>query len=410
MKRYLILTLITVSLFAQDYSFSIPTAEKKSLEWSGNLDGKYSISQMRTESPFYQLQFPDNLSDYLSQYKMELYLNADYRTRDMGFHLKTHSSYYNDSNADFDLFEAYGNYNLSFNTNIHFGKQMFNWGKGYAFNPVGFVNPFKDPENPELAQAGLLSMSFETIKSFQNEWLKTVAFTGIIIPPNETINERYSEVDNTAFALKGYGLICDTDVDIMALINKNGLSKYGADFSLNLKENIEIHGETAFFIDDSVSHFTNGQLTKSMKDGNSWLFGMRYLNRWNTTIIAEYYHNDFGWSDSDWDSYLNVVDMAVSNGMQPSSMPSMGMTAMQDYIYLKFTQPEPFDWVYFSPSIYAIYNLEDKSAIIGAPMSYSPVNNFSVTLWPTIMIGEDDSEFGSKQIQSKFDLWMRFYF
>ena len=25
---------------------------------------------------------------------------------------------------------------------------MYNWGKGYAFNPVGYVNPFKDPENP----------------------------------------------------------------------------------------------------------------------------------------------------------------------------------------------------------------------------------------------------------------------
>ncbi len=410
MKRYLILILITVSLFAQDYSFDIPGTEKKTLEWSGNLDGKYSVTQMRTESPFYQLQFPASLSDYLSQYKMELYLNADYRTRDMGFHLKTHSSYYNDSNAGFDLFEAYGNYNLSFNTNICLGKQMFNWGKGYAFNPVGFVNPFKDPENPELAQAGLLSMSFETIKSFQNNWLKTVALTGIVIPPNETINERYGEIDNTEFAFKGYGLIWDTDMDVMAYFNKNGLSKYGADFSLNLKENIEIHGESAFFIDDTISHFANGQLTKSVKDGKSWLFGMRYLNKWNTTIVAEYYHNDFGWSDSDWDSYLNVVDMAVSNNMQPSSMPSMGMTSMQNYLYLKVTQPEPFDMVYFSPSIYAIYNLEDKSAIIGAPISYSPVNNFSVTFWPTIMIGNEDSEFGSKQIKSKFDLWVKYYF
>lgn len=410
MKQLLVLAATIVSLLAQDYSFDIPGTEKKSLEWSGNLDGKYFISQMRTESPFYQLQFSDNLSAYLSQYKMELYLNADYRTRDMGFHLKTHSTYYNDSNAEFDLFEAYGNYNLSFNTNFRFGKQMFNWGKGYAFNPVGFVNPFKDPENPELAQAGLLSMSFETIKSFQNNWLKTLAFTGIVIPPVENINERYAEIENNNFAFKGYGLIWDTDVDVMAYINKNGLSKYGADFSLNLKENIEIHGESAFFIDDTISHFTNGQLTQSVKDGNSWLLGMRYLNRWNTTIVAEYYHNDFGWSGADWDSYLNVVDMAVSNNMQPTSMPSMGMTAMQDYLYLKVTQPEPFDWVYFSPSVYAIYNMVDKSAIIGAPMSYAPVNNFSVTFWPTIMIGDNDSEFGSKQIQSKFDLWMRFYF
>ena len=166
MKRLLFILVIFCArafVFAQDYSFKIPEKQKKSLEWSGNLDGKYSALQMRTESPFYQLQFPGNLSDYLSQYRMELYLNADYRSRDMGFHLKTHGSYFNDSNAEFNLFEVYGNYNFSLNSSLRFGKQIYNWGKGYAFNPVGFVNPFKDPENPELAQAGLLAVSFETI-------------------------------------------------------------------------------------------------------------------------------------------------------------------------------------------------------------------------------------------------------
>ena len=30
----------------------------------------------------------------------------------------------------------------------------------------------------------------------------------------------------------------------------------------------------------------------------------RYLNRWNTTIIAEYYRNDFGWTKNDYSNIL----------------------------------------------------------------------------------------------------------
>jgi len=56
------------------------------------------------------------------------------------------------------------------------------------------------------------------------------------------------------------------------------------------------------------------------------------------------------------------------------------------------------------------YGIAHIGAIIGAPLSYSPVSNFSVIFWPTLIVGEEKSEFGSKQLQSKLDLWMRFYF
>ena len=101
-------------LFAQDYSFEIPpkedtetaAAKEVKLEWGGYLDGKYSVFHSRQSSPFYQLQFFDqsNLSKYLSQYELELYLNGDYQTKDIGFHLKTYSTYDSDSSAYFHLF------------------------------------------------------------------------------------------------------------------------------------------------------------------------------------------------------------------------------------------------------------------------------------------------------------------
>ena len=415
---FLILFCFTGFAFGQDYSFDIP--EEKKLEFSGNLDGKYFILHSQQSSPLYQLQFFDqgDVSDYLSQYRLELYLNGDYQTKDIGFHLKTHATYYSDSQASFDLFEAYGNLNLSFNSFVQAGKKMYSWGKGYAFNPVGYVNPFKDPENPELAQAGLLSVNFETIKSFQSNILKTFAFIGVVIPPIEQINNRYAEIKNTDIALKSYFLLWDIDIDLMGYYSKVNPSRIGADFSTNLKENIEVHGEVSYFNDTPKNTIANDTLFRTQMDGYAYLLGLRYLNRWNTTIIAEYYHNDAGLRKNEYANYTNFLRSSVNNGNEAAIRRALGYsqtyfkgsTLMQDYFYLKIIQPEPFDWLYFTPSLFTIYNLNDHSFLLAAPLSYKPVINFEFMFWPTFLIGDEGTEFGSKQVQQRLELWMRIYF
>ena len=114
---------------AQEYTFDIPSAddEEEVLAWSGNFDAKYYIFQLKEDSPFYKLSYADkdSISAYLSQYRMELYLDGNYQTKHIGFHLKTHTNYYDDSKAaDFAFFEAYGNVNLSINSFVQAGKQM----------------------------------------------------------------------------------------------------------------------------------------------------------------------------------------------------------------------------------------------------------------------------------------------
>jgi len=125
---------------------------------------------------------------------------------------------------------------------------MYSWGKGYAFNPVGYVNPFKDPENPELAQAGLLSINFEKIKSFDSP-LQTYAFTAIVIPPQENINDKYGELKNTGIAIKNYFLLWDIDFDLMGYYSEINPKKMGFDFAANVKENMELHGEISYIKD-----------------------------------------------------------------------------------------------------------------------------------------------------------------
>lgn len=408
-------------LCAQDNSFEIPTEEKEQrLEWSGNLDGKYTASRMRTYSPLYQLQFggQDTLPEWLSQYRLDLYLNADYQTKDIGFHLKTHGTYYGDSLADFNLFEAYGNWNLSVNTFIQAGKKTYNWGKGYAFNPVGYVNPFKNPENPELAQTGLLSLNFETVKSFQSDILKIFALTGVVIPPADLINNRYAEIENTDIALKGYFLLWDTDVDLLGYYSRVNPIRIGADFSTNVMENMEVHGEASYFDDAPRYIIANNTLLQTRINGYAYLVGLRYLNKWNTTIIAEYYHNDAALTQPEYDDYFDFTQNSASNvngelrkrALSYSKAYFSGSTSMQDYVYLKISQPEPFNLLYFTPSLFTIFNIQDRSFQLAAPLSYKPVTNFEFLFWPTLLIGVDGTEFGARQAHQLLDVWMRVYF
>jgi len=295
---------------------------------------------------------------------------------------------------------------------------MYNWGKGYAFNPVGYVNPFKDPENPELAQAGLLSVNFEKIKSFNSEVLKTATFTVVIIPPVEQINKRYAEIENTDIAAKLYFLLWDIDLDIMGYYSKIEASEIGVDFATNIRENIEVHGELSYFRDNPKNTIISNNLSTTLEDGYSYLLGLRYLNRWRTTIIAEYYHDGNGLTKTEDKNYAdflqNSIDSAdsdaIKRALEYNRTYFKGTTLMQNYFYLKVTQPEPFNWLYFTPSFFTIYNLNDKSFLLGIQLAYNPITNFEFTFLPTFLIGDEDTEFGGKQNQQKIELRMKVHF
>ncbi len=417
-SRWSLIILIFTSsaiLFAQENE----EAEKK-LEWNGNLDVKYKIFNMDQNSSLYKLQFfkEQPSSSLLSQYSLEPYINAEYHTSDLGFVLKTHGSYYSDKNSSFDLFEAYASYNPSFNTNLQAGKKVYSWGKGYAFNPVGFVNPIKDPENPELAQAGLFSANFEYVKSFSSEALQSFSFLAVVIPSLDVTGTQFGELKNTGVALKSSLLFYDTDIDFLAYYSEIKPKRYGFDFARNIQENIEMHAE--FSYNQNVERFTivNNLLRNKLVDVYSYLFGIRYLDASNTTIIAEYYHNDSGLSKNEYANYNDFINNGANSLSETIKQQTLdvsqtyfkGQTLMRDYLYIKLSHPEPFDWLYFTPSIYTIYNLADNSILLSFQMSYKPITNTEVIFWASMFAGKGSSEYGGKQVEQRMELWMRVFF
>ena len=406
--------------FGQEYDFEIPEEEEAKIEFYGNLDAKWSILQTQLLSPLYGLQFYDisDKSDYLSQYRLDFYLNGEYRHKQVGFFMKTFYKYAKVEELPPSFFELYGSLNLTPRISMSIGKRRFNWGKGYAFNPVGYVNAEKDPENPTLALAGKSSVYFSYNRSLSSNLLKNISLSAVLLPPEVEINDKFAKANEIGLALKSYFLFKNIDIDLMTILQKNQSNRIGLDFSTNIKENIEVHAEISFAKDEIKYSMAQNSVTQNKLSGSSYLLGMRYLNKINTTFILEYYYNNPGFSKNEFKSFLAYLQNSLeSENANLINLAKLNIanyfrskTLMQDYLYLKLSQPEPFGWLYTAISLFSIFNLTDKSFTLSPQFTYKPFTNFEFLLWPTLFIGGNNTEYGSKQFNKKIEFWLRFYF
>jgi hypothetical protein len=83
---------------------------------------------------------------------------------------------------------------------------------------------------------------------------------------------------------------------------------------------------------------------------------------------------------------------------------------MQDYLYLRVTQKEPFDILYFTPAITGIMNLNDKSVSISPELLYTGITNLELRLKGIALVGQNGSEYGEKANDYRVELRVRYYF
>ncbi|MCD4653508.1 hypothetical protein K8T06_06195 [bacterium] len=83
---------------------------------------------------------------------------------------------------------------------------------------------------------------------------------------------------------------------------------------------------------------------------------------------------------------------------------------MKDYLYLKISHPEPFDILYFSPSIFTIYNLDDNSYRIGFDLVYNRFEDLELIIRQNYFPPASGTEFGEKATRSKTEFYIKIYF
>ncbi len=410
-----------------DLDFEIPEIEKKPYSFNAEFKISETIKGFDEDSLLFNQKYPKGRDDdTFFQTDLNLKVEGSYQVSIVKLSARLNGDlYYNDDENwenDRRTEEAYVSLLPCPSITLDAGKKVLKWGKGYAWNPAAFFSRPKDIEDPDATLEGYYVVTGDLIKSMEGV-LKTIALTPVILPVSRHINDEWGTERDTIWGSKIYFFIFDTDLDIMFLSGEEVEDRFGIDFSQNISVNFEIHGEAAIVL-DYVKYITDqqGNLTEEKYDAINFLLGIRYLTSHDTTYIFEYYRNGQGYTSDEMEDYFALIEDGYQEYINSQSMAKLSksrqygsqfynqQTAMKDYLYLKVSQKEPFDILYFTPSIACIYNINDKSASITPQITYAPITNLELDLKATFLLGKDHTEFDEKLNDYKIYASVKYYF
>ena len=411
---------------AGEYKFELSEVEKKPYHLGGYAEINPILFGLDRDSRLYRLRFYNrDEGSTLQQYGMTLQLDGSYEKGIARAFVRTNSNLqhtYEEWSGKTAIYEGFLSLKPSSSLTVDTGKKTMKWGKGYAWNPVAFLDRPKDPDDPALNLEGFFVASMDYIRSFEGP-LKTFSFTPALVPVYGEMNQDFGETRHLNLAAKFYFLFLDTDIDFMFLSGGSKTPRYGFDFSRNMTTNLEIHGELAWIKDFEKSFIDrDGSLLETRSDIWSYLLGFRYLSTLDTTYIFEFYHNGKGFTEGDMEDYFSFVDKGyeafLSTGKDTMLKKAQKLTEgrygrmnpMTDYLYLRISQKEPFDILYFTPAITWIFNMDDRSFSLSPELLYTGITNLELRLKGTVLAGEEFSEYGEKQNDYKVEFRVRYYF
>ena len=404
-------------------SFDVSAYDKKAFEWTGFIEARPERQWLRQDSAGYVLQYPGDTRSSANRLGGAAELSGVLRHQSLSFNFTGHASWIDEprgSDDDSRMYEAYAAWQIDERSNVELGKRALRWGKGYAWSPVAFLERAKDPTDPELAREGFVMATGAWVRSFDGP-VKTLSLTAAVVPTTSSLNADFGDgatnAGHTNAALKLYGLVYDTDIDLIWAARGSRGPRLGIDFSRNLGTNLEVHGEWARVADATIVTLTpaNALQTQS-KTYNSALIGARYLNERDTTIIFELYRNGGGYTTDELGAFYDLVRASVTNPAlaQPASRAAAQgynrPNAAQRYAYLRVSQKEPFDILDFTPSVTLIANTSDHSWSLIPELLYTGVKNLELRVRVALNRGDASTEYGERVVRSRIELRARLYF
>jgi hypothetical protein len=432
LRCYLLIAFLAFTLLggstgkAEEYPVDLSEIEKKGYHLSGYLEFRPVLNGLNRGGALYQVQFYNqNVGNPLGVTNEKLQLEGSLEKGISRFFARVNTDVLNSYQGWTEkttLYEGFLSVKPSSALVLEAGKKTMKWGKGYAWNPVAFLDRPKNPDDPDLALEGYAVFSADYTKSFAGP-LKTLSFTPVLVPVGDSINEDFGDRYYLNFAGKLYLLLYDTDMDLLFLSGGSKTPRVGFDFSRNITPNFEVHGEWAWTSQAKKTAVDeNGKPSVSEVNAQSYLLGLRYLTSRDTTLIFEYYRNEAGFTTRETEAYFSFVHAAYDlynrtgndGPIQRAANFSQGLygrfTPMQDYLYLRLSQKEPFDILYFTPAFTGIYNLDDQSFSVSPELVYTGLTNLELRLKGTVLSRARLTEFGEKQNDYRIELRVRYFF
>lgn len=411
----------------EPYTFDLEEIEKKPWHIGAYAEIRPVMHVLDKDAALYLLQYYDEAQgSTITEYNGRLQLEGSYDEGMGRVYAKTSTDYGYSSDTGGSgrtaLYEGYGTLKPSESWKAEAGKKNLKWGKGYAWNPVNFLDRTKDPNDPELSMEGYVMATLDYLQSFDGP-LTTLAVTPVVFPVYDHINDDYGMDNRLNLAMKIYLLFYDTDLDFIYVADGTRTPRYGADFSRNLMTNLEVHGELGIiqrFKKQTLAD--DGTLRSETHDALSGLIGIRHLSAADLTTILEYYHNGTGYSAGEMKRYYRYIrqgyEMYQATGMdaQLSSARNLAkgsyarVSPMEDYLYLRLSQKDPLDILYFTPAMTIMFNMNDQSFSLTPELLYTGITNLELRVRAGFIRGTTETEYGEKPNDYRFEFRAGYYF
>jgi len=418
------LTVASLPASADEFKFDASEFEKKLFEFSGYLEQKEEVLKPLSDSPAYKLNFPGVPGrEWLLRSTTTLEASAKLNLDPFVADVRAQASYAGDaliSTTNYGkLMEGGLRWSAGTGLTFDLGKRVQRWGKGYAWSPVGFVERPRDANDPQASREGFVMASGEWTKSLSGP-ITTIGITGLVVPTNDSMNADFGEKKDLNPAARLYLLALDTDIDLLWRGKGARPQSFGFDFSRNLSTALEVHGEWARTMDASRITITDSGATSSQSvNVSSYLLGLRFLTEGEVTWIGEYYRNGAGYGAEELNNYYQFLDYALTTSAAPGLINKALMAAQsgygkpnpgRDYLHLKASVNEPFDWVYGAASLTSIVNLNDHSFQITPEISYTGFSNLELRVRLVILGGQPHTEFAEKAFSNRLEVYVRYFF
>ncbi|NDP37902.1 MAG: hypothetical protein GZ093_04020 [Rhodoferax sp.] len=409
---------------AEEFSFDASEFDKKTFEFSGYVELKEEGLKLRAGSPAFKLAYPGEPGrDDLLRSTTTLELSGKLNLGDFVLDARAQASQADDalvsSTRKPSVMEGGLRWSAGPGLTVDAGKRVQRWGKGYAWSPVAMVERPKDANDPQASREGFVMASGEWTKSLSGP-VSTVSLMGLVVPTDGSMNSDFGQSRDLNPAAKLYLLAWDTDIDLMWRGQGARPASFGVDFSRNLSPALEIHGEWARTLDATRTTVSaNGISSSERVDVDSYLLGLRYLTQAEVTWIAEYYRNGAGYSAQELDAYYQFLDLALNPGASAALANKARSVAQsgygrpnpgRDYLYLKASVSEPFNWVYGAASVTTMVNLNDHSYQITPELSYTGFSNWELRARLMLLAGQAQTEFHEKASSQRLEVYARYFF
>ena len=297
---------------------------------------------------------------------------------------------FNDERGTID--ELYGEYAVTTDIFVFAGRRNIAFGQAestYALDV--FVDPLKIGRAKNLDRRRREVMG-EDMAGFEALLTPEITFAGYFLPSQD--KDDTGEHPSRSLATLSLLLPWQADVELLVLDDERdgiGLaySQTVGDALLLYAEGMMRDGRDRERID--AINAQSGTAKPESDDFGQLTLGGNYIFANSLALTAEYYHDENGYSDGEWEEIAGIISGGDANRLLGLNRDLRHYTLRQNYGFLRLSHPEFFG-LDITPELSTFHNLDDDSGTLSARFE-SELGNGIVGLYATSAYGDDEGEF-----------------